>query len=102
MLNDQLVQRVIAIARDITERHRAETLGRILHDLAVDLGAVSNLTEAATICLRAAMTASGMEAAEFYIANRDGGIDFVAAIGLSPERSRARSTSNRGRPRRAS
>jgi PAS domain S-box-containing protein len=85
MLNDQLVQRVIAIARDITERHRAETLGRILHDLAVDLGAVSNLTEAATICLRAAMTASGMEAAEFYIANRDGGIDFVAAIGLSPE-----------------
>lgn len=85
MLERDSVQQAIVIARDVTSRRQAEELTHILHDMAVALGAVSNLAEAATICLNAAMTASGMEASEFYIVTPDGGINLVTAIGISPD-----------------
>lgn len=85
MLEADSVQQAIVIARDVTSRRRAEEMTRVLHDLAVALGEVSDLTEAATICLNAAMTASGMEASKFYIVTPDGGISLVTALGLSVE-----------------
>lgn len=85
MVEGDSVQQTIVIARDVTSRRHAEELTHILHDLAVALGAVSNLAEAAGICLNTVMSASGMDAGEFFIVTPDGGISLVTAVGMSPE-----------------
>jgi PAS domain S-box-containing protein len=54
-------------AIDITDRKRAEEQLRIQRDLAHALAAVTNVEDAAQVCLDAAIQASGMESGGFYI-----------------------------------
>jgi PAS domain S-box-containing protein len=74
---------VLGVNIDISERRRSRDLIQRERDLAVALSGVSDLTQAARICIDAAMRASGMEASGFYVVGEHGDVELVAAQGLS-------------------
>jgi len=77
---------LVTVASDITERKRSESLTRILHGLAVSLGAVGGLAEGLRLCLQAAIDASGLDCGAIYLRDEpSGGLDMPCHVGLSDE-----------------
>ncbi len=74
------------INQDITGRKQTELLMAGLRDLALALGAVRDLNEGLSLCLRTALPMSGMDEGGVYLRDRsDGSLHLVAQEGLSPE-----------------
>lgn len=77
-------------AIDITDRRRAEEQLRIQRDLAHALATVTNIEDAAQVCLDAAIQASGMDAGGFYIFDpATGCLNLTAWHGVSEEFARS-------------
>ena len=78
-----LQAKTIELEREVAERKRAEALSLIQRDLGRSLSAVSNIQDAAVLCLDAAMRASKMDAGGRYlIDSKTGGRDLVYSTGL--------------------
>lgn len=76
---------VLTIVRDITDHVRADALLADQRDLAAALGSASDLKQALSICLDAAMDAAGVDAAAVYAVREEGRLERVAASGLSAD-----------------
>jgi len=80
------VERVTAIAQDITERKLSERLNQIHHALAIQLAATNDLMSALDLCLQMILEATGLDAGLFYLLDaRTGSIHLKAHCGLSKE-----------------
>ena len=87
-------------AVDITDRKRAEEQLRIQRDLAHALAAVTNIEDAAQVCIDAATRASGMEAGGFYILDSSTNcLNLAAWQGVSDEFARSVAVIAPGDPR---
>jgi PAS domain S-box-containing protein len=75
-----------SVIRDVTERKQIEALTRTQRDLGIALGATSDLDEALDLCIKGAISASGMDSGGIYLVDRDSGaLDMVCHGGLTPE-----------------
>jgi PAS domain S-box-containing protein len=78
------------IARDITERKRAENLMRAQRDLGLALSGARGLDETLRLCLETAISVSGMECGAIYLTDEaTGGLYLASHQALSPEFARA-------------
>ena len=76
----------VATVQDITERQQAENLNRLQHDLALALGASSNLPAGLRACLDAAIGATGLDSGGCYLLDEaTGALELCTHRGLSPE-----------------
>ena len=76
----------VATVQDITERQQAENLNRLQHDLALALGASSNLPAGLRACLDAAIGATGLDSGGCYLLDEaTGALELRTHRGLSPE-----------------
>lgn len=74
------------ICRDITERKQMEILVHSVRDIALALGSVRDLNEGLTLCLRTALSLSGMDAGGVYLVDQsDGSLHLAVSEGLPPE-----------------
>jgi PAS domain S-box-containing protein len=65
-------QGVLCITRDVTRRRRQEEQMQRERDLGTRLGGAASIQEALSLCLEAALEASGMEGGGIYLAEEDG------------------------------
>jgi PAS domain S-box-containing protein len=76
----------VAVATDITARHRAEEMLRIQRDLALALSASTGLQDTLRLCVQAAIRVSGLDSGCVYLADRSAGGYYLAwQEGLSGE-----------------
>lgn len=81
---DGTLKYILSIICDITTHVRADILLREQRDLALALGSATDLVEALSLCLRASLRVSGMEAgAVFAFDETRGDLVLVGASGLS-------------------
>ena len=74
------------IIRDITERQRMESLMGKIRDLALALGSVRDLNEGLALCLRTALSLSGIDKGGVYLLDQsNGSLRLVVHEGLSPD-----------------
>ncbi len=74
------------IARNITERKRAENLLRIERDLGLAVSAATGLDETLRLCFEAAIRVSGLDCGGIYLVDEvSGDLDLVFHKGLNPE-----------------
>lgn len=74
----------VMVGRDVTEHRRAGQLAEVQRDLAYALARAVDLGEAARLCVRAAITASGLDAGGFYVVDEGtGALDLVYAEGFT-------------------
>jgi PAS domain S-box-containing protein len=77
---------IVAIGRDITERKRIEEQTLQQRDLGQALSAMTNLKEAAAVCVETAINATGMDAGGVYLADKNSGnLDLIYSKGLSKD-----------------
>ena len=77
---------LLGVARDISDRKKAEELLMCERDLTVALSNVGDLDAALRLCLDAAIEVSGTDSGGVYLFNeQDGAIDLACHRGLSPE-----------------
>jgi len=75
---------VQAACVDVTERHQAEYLKQVQHDMAVRLSSLSNLQEGLRYCLDIALQAAGMDCGGIYIVDdTSSDVELVVHAGLS-------------------
>jgi PAS domain S-box-containing protein len=74
------------VLRDVTERVRAEELGRVQRDLGLALSAVEEVAEAFRLCIAAALRVSDMEGGAAYLVDeRTGSLSLAYQQGMSEE-----------------
>jgi PAS domain S-box-containing protein len=80
---DSMIAGAVAVATDITGRHRAEEMLRIQRDLALALCATTDLQDTLRLCLQAAIRLSGLDSGCVYLADKSSGaFDLTCHEGL--------------------
>ena len=79
-----IVERALREWEQAEELRRAQGMIRTQRDLAVALCAVSDVDQAAQVCMESAFGVSDMECVGVYLAEEDGGWRLVAHRGLNP------------------
>jgi len=81
----KIISDVIVIARDVTDRKKAEELALVQRDLAIALNSAKGLDEGLKLCYEAALKASGMDCGGIYIFEESGDLKLVFHKNLTPE-----------------
>jgi PAS domain S-box-containing protein len=83
---DGAIVGAVAVATDITGRHKAEEMLRTQRDLAVALSTTTALQDTLCLCVRAAIRVSGLDSGCVHLGDRSAGAYYLACHeGLSDE-----------------
>jgi PAS domain S-box-containing protein len=75
---DGTITGAVAVATDVTDRHRAEERLRIQRDLALALSATTDLQDTLRLCLQAAIRVSDLDSGCVYLGDRSSGALYLA------------------------
>jgi PAS domain S-box-containing protein len=77
---------ILGVARDVTERKRAEDRLKALHELTVELSAAVSLDKTLRMCVEAAIKNTRMDSGGIYLVDKQSGeLQLVYSKGLSPD-----------------
>jgi len=85
IIEDGHGKKLYSVARDVTERKCLEGLQQAQKDLALELNAISSISEGLNLGLKTVLSASGLEAGGIYLVDEtSGALDLKCHQGLTP------------------